>query len=396
MADPTYITLPIEVDADTIAGDAIDYLKTNWEDWEPADGNLDAWLLNAFSLEAAQLRELASEVPSAIFRYYGDTLVNIPPVDAAPANGATTWTAKDNAGYTIPEGTQVGIRAAGDELIPFEVIQEVVIPPGSTATATGAVLIVATIPGADGTGLGSTGSAVELIDPLDWVTNITLTLATSGGVDAEEDDAYLVRLAQQLTLLTPAPILPSDFAILARTVAGVHRSTVLDGYNPADDTFNNPRMVTVSVIDEAGNACAVGIKNAVQSLLDSSREVTFIVNMMDPTYTNIDVTFTFKTVTGYDPATTEADAEAAVSNYLSPANWGRDPFAPNPTLDTTWVNVPTVRYLEIAQVINNVVGVDYITTLTMRYGANPFATTDINLPGRIPLPRAGVINGTGT
>jgi hypothetical protein len=159
---------------------------------------------------------------------------------------------------------------------------------------------------------------------------------------------------------------------------------------------NNERMVAVAAIDENGTAVSVGVKAAVQALLDGAREVNFVVSTMDPTYTPVDVTFTFKTVAGYNLATVETDAEAAVATYLSPSNWGRDPFSPNPALDSTWNNVPVVRYLEIAQVINNVTGVDYITALTMRYGANGFAAADLTLPGAIPLPTSGAILGTAT
>jgi hypothetical protein len=558
VSEPTYIALPIEVDAEDVLAAAVAYLRLQWPDWEPADGNLDSWLLSAFSQEAAELREIASQIPTTIFRYYGATVANIPPIDAAPAAADSTWTMRDNAGYTIETGTQVGIRAAGDELIPFEVVNTVVIPPGSTVTSAGGVQLIAVTPGSDGSGIGTVGGPVELIDPLDFVTTITLVNPTSGGVDAESDEAYLTRLAQELTLLTPRPILPIDFSILARSISGVHRAVALDGYNPfhnwmtadassvetssggwANDTnvtvarqlvaaldgiaglsltataaatmiarqnaavavlpgetwtalasfrsaatvrqcrvnirwysdaggtvlistsngtlandstsiwtgyvvtgqapatalsarvtlevqgaaaaevhyadkmslrrgattdwviggtpeSGNERMIAVASIDENGTAVAVGVKSQVQTLLDGLREVNFVVTTMDPTYTPVDVTFTFKTIAGYSLATIETDAEAAVAAYLNPASWGRDPFAPNPALDPTWNNVPIVRYLEMAQVINNVTGVDYITALTMRYGANSFAAADLSLPGAIPLPSAGAINGTAT
>jgi uncharacterized phage protein gp47/JayE len=61
---------------------------------------------------------------------------------------------------------------------------------------------------------------------------VTLDAPTAGGVDAESDADYLDRLHELLTLLAPRPILPNDFAVLARTVAGVGRATAIDLYNP--------------------------------------------------------------------------------------------------------------------------------------------------------------------
>lgn len=383
--DPSYLALPIEVDADTVYTSAVDYLKQNWPGWEPAIGNLDAWILRAWASEAAELRELASQVPTTIFRYYGDTVVNIPPVNEAEATVNSTWTAKDNSGYTIDEGTQVGIPAAGDEVMPFLVVTSVTIPPGSTATAAGEVQLVAAEAGSPSSGLGSAGFVVQLIDPLDWVSTITLTAATTGGVDAEDDDVYLARLAQELTLMAPRPILPGDFAILAHRVAGVHRVAVID---------NTARTVTLALIDVNGNEVSGAVQSDVQALLAAMREVNFVINIAHPAYTPIDVNFTATTIGGYDPPTVIDEAEANVADYLSPANWGRDPYAPNPALDTTWVNNTTVRYLEVANVVNNTQGIDYISLLQMRKGAAAFAAADVALTGTFPLPQAGVIVGT--
>lgn len=550
-----YITLPIEVDPAAIVSDFVAYLKLQWPDWEPADGNLDSWLAQAIANDAAELRELASQVPTTIFRYFGATIVNVPPLDSAPAFASTTWTVINNLGYTIRAGTQVGIPAAGDDLIPFEVIDDVVISPGNVVTAAGEVQLVALTPGADGTNLGGPGSTVQLLDPLDFVTGVTLTAATSGGADAEDDDVYLTRLMNELKLLTPRPILPVDFAILAKTIVGVARAVALDGYNPyhnwltanassietdatgwvndtnitvarstaqfadgvaslsmtatalatmdarsaqaiavaAGETWTalasiranttvrsarvgirwysdgggatvistsfgaaindintgwtnylvtaqapanalsarviievttpaaaevhyadkmslrrgsttdwviggtaetgNGRMVTVGAVDETGVAVSSAIKNSIQTLLLGLRETNFVVNLMDPNYTSIDVNVTVHVASGYSSAQVQADVVSALQSYLSPATWGKDPVATDSSTDSDWNNVTVVRLFELAQAINNVSGVDYIVTgtLQMRYGTNAFAAADVTLPGVLPLPQAGVM-----
>ena len=121
--------------------------------------------------------------------------------------------------------------------------------------------------------------------------------------------------------MTPRPILPQDFAVLARDIAGVERATAIDGYNPADQTTNNERMVTVAVVDADGEALNATIKQQVDDYLESLREVNFIVHVVDPNYTTIDVTFNVKAIPGYTASELEAATEAAIANYLSPANW---------------------------------------------------------------------------
>jgi hypothetical protein len=85
---------------------------------------------------------------------------------------------------------------------------------------------------------------------------------------------------------------------------------------------------------------------------------------------------------------------AALSSYLSRATWGATPTV------NDWVNIPNVRYLEVAQVINAVVGVDYITTTGGNYDlqiaiqGNALARADLVLTGIAPLPQANTLTGT--
>jgi hypothetical protein len=377
-----YIEPPITTEPDDLAEDAFAYLEDAIPGWLPAPGNLETWLVEANAQLAGELMDVASAVPTSIFRYYGETVLGLPPNEAQSATGTTTWTANDAAGYTIEAGTLVGIAAAGDELLPFEVQSETVIAPGAT-TAVG-VIVVAVDPGADANGLTA---APEVIDPLDWVASVALAGATAGGVDEETDADYLTRLHELLGLLAPRPILPNDFAVLARTVAGVGRSTAIDLYNPGPPVATNvPRCVTVVVAGDDGQPVGAGVKANVDALLQSLREVNFLVFVIDPTYTAIAVTFTFTTYPAYSAATVEAAAEAAVADYLSPANFGRPPYGDDPGV---WIADTKVRYLEVAEVINRVEGVWYVASLTVNGG-----TVDVALPGPGPLPTPGAINGT--
>jgi uncharacterized phage protein gp47/JayE len=290
----------------------------------------------------------------------------------------------------------VGIALSGAETIPFYTQSDVIVPPGSTQTAAGEVIIVALVPGAAASSLGSAGGPVQLLDPLVYVKTVTMVGPTAGGLDAEADSDYLNRLAAEMTLLAPRPILPSDFAVMARGVPGVARATVLDGYNPANSTSNNERMVTVASVDTLGNPVSVPVRSQVQQTLDSKREVTFVVNVMDPTYTTIDVNYTVKILATFDPTDIIARANDALTQYLSPANWGGDFFSTGVLSEETWMNQTVVRYLEVSQVINNVTGVDYITLLQLRVSGGTFASSDVTLSGAIPLPRPGAMTGTAT
>jgi hypothetical protein len=380
-----YIDVTIETEPVDLAADAYSYLEGKVPGWLPSPGNLEAWLIESLAQIAGELRTLVGLVPEEIFKFYGETIMGLPPYDAVAATGTTVWTAVDTAGYTITAGTIVAVHpAASSDSYGFEVTADVVIPAGQTS---GTATIQALEPGADASGITGT---VEMVDVLDFISSVTLSGATTGGQDAEAADAYLDRLSDLMTLLAPTPILPNDFAVMAqRMVPGVARACAVDLYKLDTAQTNQPRCCTVYVIDSAGNPCSATIKNQVLSLLQSQREINFLVYVGDPTYTTINVTFAVTCYAAFDPTDVANRVNAQLTSYLQPYNWGLPPFGDTGSL--SWINETVVRYLEVAEQINRVEGVRYIKTLTVNGG-----TADVALTGVAPLTKPGTITGTAS
>lgn len=384
-----YIVPPIETDPDTLAAEALDYLETKIPGFSATPPSPEGYLVEANARLAAENRDLASDVTTAIFRRFGQ-LVGVRPIEAVAATALSTWTMIDDAGYTIPAGTAVGIAAAGDELITFLVQDDVVVAAGDTVTGAGAVALVAQEPGANGSGLAG---VPQLVDALAFVQSIALVGPTSGGADAEDDDHYLGRLRDDLALQAPRPILPRDFAVMARNIAGVERALAIDGYNPDDDSTGNERMVAVAVADALGAAVAPGVKATVDDMLQAQRELNFVVNVIDPTYTEVDITFTAVAFAGFDPVDVEARAAAAAAAFLDPALWGLPTFG-DPSSGGGWISEDHVRYLEVAAALNAVEGLDYISALTIGLHGGAMGAADVALDGAAPLPEPGTIAAT--
>lgn len=376
-----YFPAPLNTDSSALLEQVFDDLQARWADWQPNEGNLEVVLAAAIVNILAELRDVASDVPDEIIRVVGGLLFNTPAIDASPATADTTWTVIDAAGYTVPAGAEIGVAISGSETAVFRVSEDVEIPAGDTA---GTVPVEAVEEGETGNGLS--GDA-QLLNPLfDWVDSITVDGTTSGGVDAESDEDYLDRLVGRLQLMSPRPIIASDFAVLARDVAGVERATAIDGYNPGDDTYDNERMVTVAVVDEDGEPLASGVKTAVDTYLQAMREVNFVVHVIDPTYTIFDVDFAVTALAGWDQAVVDANVITAVENLLSPARWGGS-TAGDDAAD--WTNRTVVRYLELAQAVNDAPGVDYIDTLEFGEAGGALGTADVTMDGAAPLTRPG-------
>jgi hypothetical protein len=360
-------------------------MRDAFDGWEASDGHVETVLLEGNAEIASDVAYSMSGVGPEVFRYFGRSLVGITPVEATLATGTTLWTATDDSGRTIPDGTQLMAPNLIDGTpTPFRVVGDWTIEAGNTTLA--AVPVEAVEEGADANGIEV---GADLIDPLDGILSVAFEAPTAGGTDRETDDAYRNRLSEELRLMTPRPILPRDFAVLAHRIGGVYRATAIDGLDPSDGSTNNERMVTVVAIDEAGQPISVDARAELEAYLESLREVNFIVHTIDPTYTTVDVEFEAVAWPGWDPAEVELDAEAAVAAYLDPVSFGRPPLIGDE--DADWVIDTDVRYLEVAEAINATPGLRYITMLEVNGG-----TADVTLTGYAPLPEAGAITGTVT
>lgn len=392
-----YIEYPIDSDPMDLLDEAYTSIKSHVPQWVENPGNLDTWILQIVASEASGLYTLAQDVPDTIFKWYGATLIGLPPLDATPSLVGSTWTMQDNVGYLIPAGTQVAIRDTVGVDHAFSTLQDIAVPAGQTATAAGAVTLQSVDVGADTAGLGGAGQSVALIDTLSFVTTVTLVGATAGGQDAELSSQYNYRLARKLQRLSQRPVLASDFALASLDVTGVFRAVALDGFNPADNSFNNQRMIGIAAVDQNGTPITGTVKTNLDAYLQSLREVNFIVTVFDPTVTQIDVTFNVKCLVGYTAPTVQANAVAAVMDYLNPANWGQDPSVTDATAAAqTWVETNVVYYNKMLNVLGQAQGVDRVLSMTMGIHGGSMGTVDVNLPGHACLTNPNTINGTAT
>jgi len=390
MSGSQYIDYPLVADARDLMQRAFDYMANKFPGWEPSEGQLDTAILEATSSEAADIASLTTGVPKSIYRYFGATMMGIIPLDAVAATCTATFYAVDTNGYIIPDGTQVSILDQSGNAVPFVTLGDAQIPAGASQTSTGGVTLVAVVPGADSSGIGSVGGVVNLLDILAWIDHVTQYTVTIGGQDAESDDAYLNRLTIQLQLAANRPILPRDFGLMASNVSGVQRAVCVDGYNTADSTYNNQRMVTMAAVDSLGNAVNSTVRGNMQTYLDGMREINFVVNATDPTYTNVDVTTNVLVAPGFSGTDVQFRVQQAIQNFLSPATWGIDP-SDDPNDPVTWNNLPSIKYLDVAAAIGAVPGVAYPISVATGLAGGAQSTTDKTLTGVAPLPRPGTI-----
>lgn len=377
-----YVDYQFEQDPDELADAAFAFLEDQFTDWEPNAGNLDTIMVEALSRIAAVIATVASSVPPAIFRTFGQRILRVAPEDPTPATANVVFNFVDDAGYELPAGTTVDIQGQG-----FELDSNYVHPSGATATAP--IPMRAVEDGAAGSGL--TGSA-ELVDRLQYVISVELQDATFGGSDGETDDEYQDRLARTAETLTVVPILADDFVKVGKLIDGVDRMLVLDNFDPSDGSDDNEKMVAWCALDSAGNEISGGLQAVVQALFESRRENNFIVNQLHPTFTPIDITYEATVYPGADPAAVKTAADAALAAYASSKDWGQPPRGD----ERLWLLKPTVSLGDVYTVLNLVEDLDEVTLLKIGLDSGAQAAADATLPGYAPLPTLGTIDGTVT
>lgn len=231
MVTPTpvngYITLPVTVDPNQLLANALDAIAAQFPGWVPREGHLEVAILEQVAQMCSETAAVAAQVPVAIFAYFG-SLVGITPLTGVQATAPVTFTMVDTRGYTIPAGTVVAYNQTGSAQILFTVQADINVTAGN-ATGTGTV-ICETV-GTFANGLAA--ASLQMVTTMASVSSVATTATTSGGVDAETTTAYINRLSNELQLLAPRPILPTDFAALAVNVSGVYRALAIDQLIPA-------------------------------------------------------------------------------------------------------------------------------------------------------------------
>lgn len=378
-----FVAIEGEVSGGDFEDESFELLEAAFEGWSPAAGGLLVWLVKAWSRVGSQLVDQASEMSKAAFKRFGESIVSVPPIQAAPATVESTWTMVDKAGYTIPAGTQVSIEASGESALGFITVGDVEVAPGANKAT---VLLQAVEAGEEGNGLTADP---ELIDSLAFVEAIELTGTTSGGVDEEEEDTYLNRLVEELQTLSLALVIGRDFEIDARAVASIARAKCIEAYN-SEAGKEEALAVSVYPIDSSGEASSAPVKAELKT-----RQTGKLLSGIDyyigtPNYTSIKGEVQVEVEAGFDPETVKAAVEAFWAQNFSPANWG---IPTSGDSGSGWVNRTKAYRLKVIGQIERIGGVARVVTFKWAKNAEGLGTAEeLTLEGVAPLTKAGTLS----
>lgn len=396
----TYIELDLVTDADALLEIGVDYMEGAIPGFVARSGNVETVLLEASSQVNAEVVEQAAVVPPVLMAYLGGSLFGVPIREATTATGTATITfAPDASAVMVAAGSLIAVPNPTGSSFAFETVQDVVAPAGGGNVAVGISAVEA---GADANGCFGPS---ELIDVIDGVDAVMVAAATAGGTDQETADDYLDRLTDTLTILAPRPILPGDFAVMARGVPGVGRALAIDLYQPGTNDNVGGLLVegapvlagpgaspvercnSTAIVTDDGSAPSQALMHTVWQTLDAAREVNFLNYVIPPTYSTIDVRATVVAFRGFLAADVQANAETEMAGWLDPSTWGSAGTTGDPS---DWTVDTSVRLYEAIDFLNRAMGLHYVISVELRKDGGAWVSADIALTGAAPLPRLGV------
>jgi hypothetical protein len=401
-----YLELPLTADATALSDIGKDYLAEEISEWNPRPGNVETILIESTGQIGAEVVDQAAQVPPVIFAYFGSWLLGIGLQEATPAVGTVAIAFAAGVATAVPEGSLLAAPNPDGESYVFQTDNEVRSDAATKTTTVTALEVGAAANGCLG--------VCELIDVIDGVASVTMTLAAGAGADEEDADAYLDRLADALTILAPRPILPQDHATMARQIEGVGRALAIDLYKPGTNdniaagqpggpltvegvplnagagTTNVPRCVSVAITAENGQPPSQALMHEVWLTLDGAREVNFLEYVVPPSYTTIEVQATVVAYPGYVLAEVQAAAVEMMQTWLDPSGWGAEEVGE----EQGWSRQTSARLYEAVDYLNRAEGVQYVSTVQLRKAGGAFAASDVALTGIAPLPFAGAITIT--
>lgn len=370
MPDDYFVTVPVETDAQTLAQRGIDNLRSRWPDWSDDEGDLGNIQFQAIAPMAADAAVAASRMFPAAFRAFGTKLAGVAYQGGSPATTTVSFNLTDTDGHLIPASFELDIDGYA-----FAVDEDVLVPNG-VDTVSG-VTVTATLFGSDQNDL--IGDTVTPIGALSFIEDVTLDAPTDGGSEPEDDPNYQDRLVVEQRLKARTLVTPPNFEADALQEPGIGRALIIK---------DNARNLTAVFTDIDGEPVSQAIKDRVTDRWNFYRQVNTTFNLPDPTYTVITIVYEVVAYPGFDPVDLIDRIDASLTLWLTPGYWGRPKNFGDPGV-RTWYHEPMVRRNKVIDLIGDVEGVNYVSSLTI----NGDSDSDIPLLGVAPLTRPGVPAG---
>jgi uncharacterized phage protein gp47/JayE len=268
----------------------------------------------------------------------------------------------------------------------FEMVNRVVmdssgnlwnLPPDFVIPSTGTIDVTATCQ-TDGAVNAAIGAISIMVNPQTGWTGVINNVAASPGTAVEPDSAFRAR--QTISVVLPSHSLVTGTIAAIAAVPGVTRYGVTGVENPtgAVDTYGNPAHSISMVVEGGANldvATAIYINKTPGGYTNGTTSVSVIdgvtgqpntIRFFRPTYVQIGVQLSVKSLNGYTTATTTSITNAIV-NYINSLQIGET------------VSISAIIAVAMNVNPNLLIPIFYIPSLQIGSGGGPVGSSDISV-----------------
>ena len=303
--------------ASDMAEQAIDLMEAARPGLVMRNASPETVLIEALALAAADVSNAANAAVATLAELLLSTFYEVPRMPGSPAVGAVTVTFDTIVSTTIPAGTGFVLSDYGIEVA---ATADVVVSSSDTA-----VVQVATV---NATSLVNGADSTAAVDVLDVIPNALIVEVSSefvGGVDPEDDLAYLERARVRLARVTNSLVVPDHFsAYVLEDGRAVNAATIRawdgTGTAPAPGAGTDAGEVTVVTYGRGGNLSET-TRTELASVMQAITAAGVTVHVNPATVTSVAVTTTVKAVSGFTAEEVTAAVEAEVAAFLNPETW---------------------------------------------------------------------------
>jgi uncharacterized phage protein gp47/JayE len=312
-------------------------LRDRLPSWVPRNASLEIVYLEAVALAVSEVTRTANDVAAQTLETLLEKVFLIPRLSGVPAAGRVTLTFDTAVSLTVAAGTTFLVPGTGARLVTVRDVD--------VTTKTAILDVEAAAAGADLNGI--VGVDVDLLDGLPNTLSATITTAMAGGVDSEDDAAYIARCGRVFSRMSSSLVTPDAFATFALESGQATNAVGVRAWDGRDPSAIGTMGGHVTVVAWGAGGplpdlALLDLQTRMQDMAATGATVHVTRARLHP----VDVAATVTVSAGADRDDVRARLLAVLAARLDPARWA--------------FGAP-VRSSVLLAAVQSVPGVDHVT-----------------------------------
>jgi uncharacterized phage protein gp47/JayE len=195
--------------------------------------------------------------------------------------------------------------------------------------------------------------------------------AAKGGGDEETIEQAIERGPTEQLKTKNRAVTNEDFETLTlESSTGIARAKTLPLFDPAKPDEETPGVVSIIAMPKGGGTLSMALRDAIADYLDTRRQVTAQLHVIDPEYITVDIEATVSKTEEANTSSLEDKVKSVISEFLNPEYGGDAQKAVDYIEGTSdergpgWEFGRDIYLSELYELMERIPGVDHVETIT--------------------------------